>query len=44
MKKVNPKVVALALIILTSLATGGVVIKYGIAPRGIGSDPNPDGG
>jgi hypothetical protein len=46
-KKINPKVIALALTILTFLAAGGIAAKETLADRGGGGfepDPDPNGG
>ena len=40
-KKINPKIVALALLILSFLAAGGVAVKESIAPGGGGIEPDP---
>ena len=50
MKKISPKLLSIAMILLTLLATGGFLAKGVIAPTGGGStggwepEPNPDGG
>lgn len=48
MKKINPRIVTLAIMILSFVAVGGFVAKTAIAPQGGGSgwepDPEPDGG
>jgi hypothetical protein len=46
-KKINPKVIALALTVLTFLAAGGIAAKETLGGRGGGGlepDPDPDGG
>ena len=43
-KKLNPKIAAVALMLLTFLVAGGVAIKEGIAPSGFAPDPDGDGG
>ena len=46
MKKVNTKIVAIAILLLTFLAAGGIYAKEAIAPGngGVTPDPNPNGG
>ncbi len=50
MKKLNPKLISIAMIVLTLLLSGGFLAKGVIAPSGGGStggfdeDPNPSGG
>ncbi|MBD3192099.1 MAG: hypothetical protein GF308_15745 [Candidatus Heimdallarchaeota archaeon] len=40
-KKIHPKIAALALVLLSFLAAGGLAIKNGIAPQGGGSGWEP---
>ncbi len=44
LKKLNPKIISLALIILTVLATGGLAVKHTIAPSGFGQGDQGSGG
>ena len=45
MKKVTPKVVTLAIVILSLLAAGGVGVKQAVSPSGFGQgDPGSGGG
>ena len=50
MKKISPKLISIALILLSLLVTGGFLAKNVIGPSGGGStggwepEPNPDGG
>lgn len=50
MKKISPKLISIAMILLTLLATGGFLAKNVICPSGGGTtggfdeDPNPSGG
>jgi hypothetical protein len=44
LKKLNPKIISLALIILTVLATGGLAVKHTIAPSGFGQGDEGSGG
>jgi hypothetical protein len=45
MKKVNPKIVALAIMILSFVAAGGIAAKNAIGPSGFGQgDEGGDGG
>jgi hypothetical protein len=44
MKKVNPKIVALAIVILSFVAAGGIAAKNAIAPPGVGQGDQGTGG
>jgi len=44
MKKVNPKIVALAIMILSFVAVGGIAAKNAIGPSGFGQGDESDGG
>ncbi|NPD90584.1 MAG: hypothetical protein HGN29_17875 [Asgard group archaeon] len=44
MKKVNPKIVALAIMILSFVAAGGIAAKNAIGPSGFGQGDESDGG
>lgn len=45
MRKVNPKIVALAIMILSFVAVGGIAAKTAIGPSGFGQgDQGGDGG
>ncbi len=44
MKKVNPKIVALAIMILSFVAVGGIAAKTAIAPSGVGQGDTGSGG
>ena len=45
MKKISPKVISMALLILTLITAGGISVNQAIAPGNgaIGPDPNPSG-
>jgi hypothetical protein len=43
MKKISPKIVTLALLLLSFIAAGGVGIHKAIAPGGGGFEDDPDG-
>ena len=42
--KIKPRLVGLAVILLSLLAAGGVAVKEGIAPGGTGLTPDSEGG
>ena len=44
MKKVHPKIVAIAIMILSFVAVGGIAAKTAIAPSGIGQGEQGSGG
>ena len=44
MKKINTKIVALAVLILSFVAAGGIAAKHSIAPSGIGQGDQGSGG
>ena len=44
MKKVNPRIVALAIMILSFVAAGGIAAKTAIAPSGFGQGDEGSGG
>ncbi|MFW9922948.1 MAG: hypothetical protein ACFFDW_06625 [Candidatus Thorarchaeota archaeon] len=43
MKKFSPRIVALALLVLTFLTAGGIAVHEGIAPPSGGISPGDDG-
>ncbi len=44
MKKINPKIVALAIMILSFVAVGGLAAKTAIGPSGFGQGDEDGGG
>ena len=44
MKKISPKVVTLAIVILSLLAVGGVGVKQAVSPSGVGQGDAGTGG
>lgn len=44
MRKMNPKIVALAIMILSFVAVGGIAAKTAIAPSGFGQGDEGGGG
>ena len=44
MKKVNPRIVALAIMILSFVAVGGLAAKNAIGPSGFGQGDQDSGG
>jgi len=44
MKKINPRIVTLAIMILSFVAVGGLAAKTAIAPSGVGQGDQGSGG
>lgn len=44
MKKIHPKIVALAIMILSFIAVGGIAAKNAIGPSGFGQGDDSSGG
>ena len=43
MKKINPRIISIAMVLLTLLTAGGFAAKEVIAPGNGGITPDPDG-